>query len=103
MKEIDIQNEIRIALSQYAVMFRVNSGKVKMMDGRFFDTGVPNGHPDLYGFRKSDGKLIYIEVKNEKGKLRADQKHFIEQVSKYPLIVGVCRSAEEAVKLVLEG
>lgn len=100
-READIQNQIRIALAPHATIFRVNSGKVRMQDGRYFDTGVPNGFSDLCGFRKSDGKMIFIEVKNEKGRLRDGQKHFINQVGKYPVIVGVCRSAEEALKLVL--
>ena len=101
MKEADIQNLIRLALNDYAVIFRVNSGKVRMSDGRFFDTGVPNGFPDLAGFRKSDGKMIFIEVKSAKGKLRDSQKKFIEVVSNYDVIVGVCRSPQEAIDLVV--
>lgn len=101
MKEIDIQNSIRLALTPYAVIFRVNSGKVRMADGRYFDTGVPVGYPDLCGFRKSDGKAIYIEVKNEKGKLRKEQQHFQEMMKQYPVIIGVCRSPEEAIALVV--
>ena len=100
MKEADIQNKIRFALNEHAVMFRVNSGKVRMADGRYFDTGVPNGFSDLCGFRKSDGKMIFIEVKNEKGKLRDVQKQFLETVQQYDVVAGVCRSAEEAVELV---
>jgi len=100
MKEADIQNKIRFALNEHAVIFRVNSGKVRMADGRYFDTGVPNGFSDLCGFRKSDGKMIFIEVKNEKGKLRDVQKQFLETVQQYDVVAGVCRSAEEAVELV---
>lgn len=102
MKEIDVQNNIRLALNPYAVVFRANVGKVRTADGRFFDTGLPNGHPDLYGFRKSDGKIFYIEVKNEKGKLRKDQEHFINEMSKYPIIIGVARSPEDALKIIRE-
>lgn len=101
MKEIDVQNSIRLALNPYAVIFRGNVGKVRMADGRFFDTGLPKGFSDLFGYRKSDGKMIFIEVKNEKGKLRKDQEHFINVMKKYPVIVGVCRSADEAIKLVV--
>jgi len=103
MKESDIQNSVRLALNPYAIIFRVNSGKVRMQDGRYFDSGVPNGFPDLAGFRLSDGKAIYLEVKTEKGKLRKEQIHFLDEMSKYPVIVAVCRSAEEAVKIVMEG
>ena len=101
MKEIDVQNSIRLALNPYAVIFRGNVGKVRMADGRFFDTGLPKGFSDLFGYRKSDGKMIFIEVKNEKGKLRKDQEHFLKVMKEYPVIVGVCRSADEAIKLVV--
>lgn len=103
MRESDVQNSIRLALNPYAVIFRTNVGKVRTADGRFFDTGLPPGHPDLYGFRKSDGKVIYIEVKTEKGKLRDKQKHFINTMQRYPVICGVARSADEAIKIVTEG
>ena len=103
MKESDIQNEIRLALNPYAIIFRTNVGKVKMKDGRFFDTGLPPGHLDLAGFRKSDGKAVYIEVKTNRGRLRDDQKKFIETVGQYDVIVGVARSGEEAIKIVTEG
>lgn len=100
MREQDVQNSIRLALNKYAVIFRGNVGKVRMADGRFFDTGLPKGFCDLFGFRKSDGKYIFIEVKTEKGRLRKDQEHFINTMKQYPVIIGVCRSAEEAIELV---
>ena len=71
-----------------------------MQDGRYFDTGVPNGYSDLSGFRKSDGKAIFIEVKNEKGRLRDEQKKFLETISKYDVIAGVARSPEEALEII---
>lgn len=74
-----------------------------MQDGRYFDTGVPNGFSDLCGFRKSDGKMIFIEVKNEKGKLRPDQEKFLTTISQFGVICGVARSAAEAVEIVVEG
>lgn len=103
MKEIDIQNSIRLALNPYAICFRNNVGRVRMADGRYFDTGLPKGYSDLSGFRKSDGKMFFIEVKNEKGRLREDQKHFLNEMSKYPVIVGVARSPEQAIKIICEG
>lgn len=103
MKESDVQNSIRLALNPYAIIFRVNSGKVRMADGRYFQTGVPVGFSDLTGFRKSDGKMIFLEIKNEKGRLRKEQKHFLNEMSNYDVIVGVARSANEAIKIVTEG
>ncbi|PEQ48656.1 VRR-NUC domain-containing protein [Bacillus cereus] len=63
-------------------------------------TGLPKGFSDLFGFRKSDGKMFFIEVKNEKGKLRVDQKHFIETMRDKGAIAGVARSVEEAIQLI---
>ncbi|WP_337970301.1 VRR-NUC domain-containing protein [Virgibacillus salexigens] len=100
MKEIDVQNSIRLALNPYAIVFRNNVGRVRMANGRYFDTGLPKGYSDLSGFRKSDGKMFFIEVKNEKGRLREDQKHFLNTMSHYPVITGVARSVEDAIQII---
>lgn len=102
--EHKIQNDIRVALPKHqCTVFRVNVGSVKTPDGRFFSVGVPSGHPDLYGFRWSDHQVFYIEVKNEKGKPRADQIKFHEMLTKREIIHGIARSAGDAVKIVEEG
>lgn len=102
--EHKIQNDIRVALSKHqCTVFRVNVGSVKTPDGRFFSAGVPSGHPDLYGFRWSDHQVFYIEVKNEKGKPRADQIRFHEMLTKREIIHGIARSAGDAIKIVKEG
>lgn len=98
--EHTIQNEIRVALTENGyTVFRANVGKVKTVDGRWFDTGLPKGHPDLYGFRP-DGKVFYIEVKNERGRVRPEQEKFIETVKKRGAIAGVARSVEDALGIV---
>lgn len=101
-EEHRIQNEIRAAVSEYCIIFRVNVGKGRTMDGRFFSSGVPPGFSDLFGVRKSDGRAVFIEVKTPKGRASKDQKHFIEIIKNAGAIAGICRSAEEAVKLVTE-
>ena len=102
--EHKIQNDIRVALSKHhCTVFRVNVGNVKTADGRFFSAGVPSGHPDLYGFRWSDHQVFYIEVKNEKGKPRADQIKFHEMLASHGIIHGICRSADDALKVVTDG
>lgn len=100
MKEIDIQNSIRLALNQYAVVFRANVGIFKTADGRTVSTGLPKGFSDLFGFRKSDGKIFFIEVKNEKGRLRPDQEHFLKEMKNNGAIAGIARSPEEAIALI---
>ncbi|HAM1653516.1 TPA: VRR-NUC domain-containing protein, partial [Listeria monocytogenes] len=50
--EMNIQNSIRLALAKKGhYVFRANVGKIRMPNGRIFDTGLPKGFPDLFGFR----------------------------------------------------
>lgn len=99
-KEIDVQNSIRLALNDIAVVFRANVGTFRTGDGRTVNTGLPKGFSDLFGFRKSDGRMFFIEVKNETGRTSAEQKHFIQTMKNYGAIAGVARSAEDAVNIV---
>lgn len=95
-----IQNKIRVELSKAGYMvFRINVGKIRMADGRWFETGAPKGFCDLFGFRP-DGQIFFIEVKNEKGRLRDDQKKFMEAMKKRGALVGVARSVEDAMRIV---
>lgn len=101
-EEHRIQNEIRAALSPYAAVFRVNVGTGLTVDGRHFSTGVPPGFSDLFGVRKSDGKAVFIEVKTAKGRPSKEQTNFINQMQSCGAVAGICRSAEDAVKLITE-
>lgn len=103
-REQKIQNDIRVALSKNeCTVFRVNVGSVRTPDGRFFSAGVPSGYSDLSGFRWSDGKAFFIEVKNETGKPREDQVKFHKMLTKHSIIHGLARSSEDAVKIVTRG
>lgn len=97
--EHDIQNEIRLRLSELGYcVFRINTGKFKLFDGRWFDVGVPKGFSDLVAVK--DGRVYFIEVKNESGSTSPEQEKFLAVMrNRYGCVAGVCRSAEEAVKL----
>lgn len=100
MTEHDIQNSIRLKLSElgYAV-FRINSGKFKMADGRWFDTGVPKGFSDLIAVK--GGRIFFLEVKTETGKASPEQIKFLATMrDRYGCVAGIVRSVEEAVELV---
>lgn len=99
-EEHRIQNEIRAAVSDYCIIFRMNVGKGYTADGRWFDTGVPAGFADLFGVRRSDGRAVFIEVKTPKGRVTAKQKLFLLAMKNAGAVAGICRSAEEAVRLV---
>lgn len=98
-----IQNEIRLALADSCLIFRANVGKVRTPDGRYFDTGLPNGFTDLFGFRKSDGKAVFIEVKTLTNSPSREQRKFIDTMKSYGVIAGVCRSPQEAINLIKRG
>ncbi|MCS4487215.1 VRR-NUC domain-containing protein [Staphylococcus americanisciuri] len=102
MTEQDIQNLIRIAVSKENIIFRANVGKVKTLDGRIFDTGLPKGFCDLFGFRP-DGQIFFIEVKKPGGKVRKEQQHFIDVVKSKGALAGVAYSVDDALKIIEEG
>ena len=100
MTEHDIQNAIRLKLSElgYAV-FRINSGKVKMADGRWFDTGVPKGFSDLIACK--GGRIYFLEVKNETSRASSDQLSFLAVMrDRYGCVAEIVRSVDDAVRVV---
>lgn len=100
LTEHDIQNNIRMALAERGYMcFRINVGKVRTKDGRWFSTGAPKGFSDLFGFR-NDGQIFFIEVKNATGKAREEQIRFMELMKSKGAIAGIARSVDEAIAIV---
>ncbi|MDE5583812.1 MAG: VRR-NUC domain-containing protein [Ruminococcus sp.] len=99
-EEHEIQNEIRLALADTCMIFRGNVGAGCTKDGRYFSTGLPKGFSDLFGFRKSDGKAVFIEVKTPKGRPTKEQLNFLYTMNKNGAIAGLCRSAEDAINLI---
>lgn len=100
MTEHDIQNAVRLKLSElgYAA-FRINTGKFKLADGRWFDVGVPKGFSDLVAVR--DGRVYFLEVKTANGKASPDQLNFIAVMrDRYGCTAGIVRSVDDAVRLV---
>lgn len=97
-----IQNDIRMNTGDIAVLFRANVGSGVTYDGRHFDTGLPKGFSDLFGFRRSDGRAVFIEVKAPGGRIRSEQVKFIEKMREYGALAGVARSVEDARNIILE-
>lgn len=94
-----IMNSIRLWCGEHNILcFRCNVGKVRKADGSWFDTGLPEGFPDLllldYG-----GKVIFCEVKTPTGKQKDDQKRFQEIVESRGFIYIIARCVEDVAKL----
>ena len=100
MNEIDLMHGVMLAASQAGNMiFRTNVGKVRMADGRWFDTGLPKGHSDLYGFRP-DGRVFYIETKMHPRVPTPEQVKFLQAVINRGGIGGVAYSVAEAMAII---
>lgn len=98
--EHKIQTDIMLALSKNGfTVFRSNAGKVRTESGAMIML-FPRGFPDLCGFRHSDGRFFCIEIKNEKGRLRPDQKLFAKFIQSFPVLYGVARSVDDALEVV---
>lgn len=90
-------NKIQIELSKHGRVFRANVGKVRLADGRWFDTGLPKGFSDLFFIK--DGRVYFIEVKVKPNKPSNEQLNFIEQMKKRGCGAGVAYSVEDALKI----
>lgn len=100
-EESVIQDSIRVALAEHGyVVFRTNVGKVKTADGRWFDTGLPTGFPDLVGYKPENGRIFFLEVKTSKGKRQFKQIIFANGLRGKNVIYGVVRSADAALNIV---
>ena len=94
MTEIEIQNAIRVALSEIGVVRRNNVGTFYTQDGRAVAVGIP-GEPDLTLFLPK-GKIILIEVKTPTGRQSAKQKHFQKHFEQMGYEYIIMRSVDDA-------
>lgn len=100
MTETDIQNKIRVALSDYGIVLRLNNGNYKTLDGRHIKSGLPPGTSDLLFI--GNGQIAFIEVKTPKGKVSPEQLMFIERIKELGHKAGIARSVEEAINIIKE-
>ncbi len=109
VSEIDLQNRIRVALSVYGMVFRMNSGtffqgkQCKDPEGRMIlrniravKCGVP-GMSDLLFVGL--GRIVWLEVKLPGKKPSVEQQRFIAMMKKTGHAAGVVRSVDEAIAL----
>lgn len=120
MTEADVQNSIRLKLSElgyYTERINVGSGylvskelmdKIKRLCPQlkpeldkisYFNTGAVKGRSDISAIK--DGKISFIEVKNEVGRPSPEQIKFIEVMqSRYGCRAGIARSVSDALEIV---
>lgn len=97
MKETDIQNRIRMALSEHGIVIRQNTGNFLTADGRRIVCGV-KGLSDLLFI--GNGFVAFIEVKTDSGRPTKEQISFINAVRRLGHRAGICRSVSDALQLI---
>lgn len=98
MTETDLQNLIRMRLSAEGLtVFRTNVGTVQTADGRFFDTGLPNGFSDLLAIK--DGRACFIEVKVKPNKPSRVQVNFLARMRDIGCLAGVAYTVQDALRI----
>lgn len=97
MTETDIQNQIRLALSKYGIVIRLQSGNFELKDGRRIVCGV-KGLSDLLFI--GENKVAFIEVKNINGKPSKEQLNFLAAMRKLGHRAGIAHSVEKALDII---
>jgi len=108
MNELSIMHAGMLALSQQGhCVFRANIGQAwtgdaqRTADGcmlirnpRPFKTGLPPGFADTFGFTQ-DLRPFFIEWKTPTGRVRPEQRLFIEAMQARGAIAGIARSVDD--------
>jgi hypothetical protein len=110
MTEQQIQQQIRLQCSRGPVrLHRNNTGTLRDQHGRPVQFGLAKGSADLIGWTtrtitpdmvgQQVAVFTSIEVKSATGRLRPDQRQWLEAVQAAGGIAGVARSVEDAMGL----
>lgn len=91
------QNAIKLLCYEGFVAWRNNNGSVYDKKKNIYRKNPTTklGVPDIIGYRKSDGKAIYIEIKTGKDRLNIQQASFLDEANKANCIAFMIRSIDE--------
>ena len=85
-----------------AQVWRQNSGtfQERNRDGstRYIRANTAKGMSDIMGVLR-DGRTLAIEVKSRAGRMRPGQEEFLQTIRSAGGVAGVCRSVDDAVRL----
>ena len=110
MSEQELQQQIRLQLGSSPVrLCRNNVGALRDERGRLVTYGLCKGSSDLIGLRQvligpehlgqTMAVFSAIEVKATKGRLREEQRSFLELVERFGGYSGIATSVEEAARV----
>ena len=97
-KETEIQNAIRVALSELGIVRRNNVGTFLTPYGAPIKIGIP-GESDLTLFCRG-GRTVFIEIKTGTGRQSKKQKNFQAAVERLGYEYIILRSVEDAERFI---
>ena len=105
MKESTVTNKILLGLNKAMRLFRNHVGVLKDEKGRFHRFGLCKGSADLIGYTTIEitkdmiGKKLpvftSIEVKTNKGRVREEQKQWLNAMNNINAVAGVARGSSD--------
>ena len=100
-KEGKIQKKIADAINGTGLgrCWVATSGLLKSPDGKRFVRALPEGFPDLFGYRKADGKMFFIEVKTASGRVTPSQIDFMLSEVSPQVLYGIARNIDDAFEI----
>lgn len=102
MSESEIQAAIRAAIGRLpdVCLWRNHVGQLRDEDGRTHRFGLAVGSADLVGILRPSGRLIALECKSATGRVRPEQRVWLQVVRDFGGFACVVRSPEEALAAV---
>lgn len=99
MTELELQKSIKSELKKLGhKCWQVDSGKKVTYKTR--GQGLEKGFPDIFGARKGDGKLFFVEIKIGNGKPSEHQIKFLKAADENNILNGVAWNVEQAIEIV---
>ncbi len=85
MKELNLQKSIMLACGRlHWLCYHFNPGGAERPDGFYFNSGVPEGWPDLIIVTSTE--TIYLELKVAKNTLSDEQKFFRDNLPNHYVV-----------------
>jgi len=97
MSESNLVYECMRELGKHGIVFRCNSGMVRLPNGKYFH-GMPKGFTDIMLILPG-GMVCFVETKVKPNKPSPDQEAFIAKMIRQGCRAGVAYSVDDALRI----
>ena len=96
--ESQLVNAIMKELGKFGAVYRMNSGQIKLDNGRMF-RGLPAGFSDIM-LVMDGGRVCFVEAKVKPNKPTPQQAAFIEKMKRLGCAAGVAYDVNDALRII---